>query len=301
MIRKGDMPMEEKRKRGAGRPRAGRAAPAALAACLCALAVALLAWGPWAQPAPGGGGEPDAGQAAVADGEGPDGPPADEGPGGEGVLDPNDFEDDAAYERALIESGSPRVKVPRVPVSEKEEGERYDHGYYECIVVAHFDLSAGEERAREAVEALGGVWVSDTFSWPSSRDAGEASAMLYFEGATTREQLEAICAELRGEDFVNSANPNGWFESCAADQGAEAASVGGYPVNDELAVSQFWLSASGFRRAWEAVRCSGTVEVAVLDSGIDLDHPDLADNLGTTMPYDAYNQTVQRATPATGP
>ena len=257
MIRKGGTPVEGKRKRGAG-----RAAPAALAACLCALAVALLAWGPWAQPAPGGGGELDVGQAAVADGEGPDGPPADEGPGGEGVLDPNDFEDDAAYERALIESGSPRVEVPRERVDTSGDG---SYGYVKGILEISFDAECGESRARSIVEGAGGVWVSDTFAWPSSAARGKASVEAYFPGCVGEEELRAVAEELEAMPEVEYASLDTWFANLAADGDGsvrvpEAASLVGYAVNDPEAPCSTGSpnrGSGGRGRSWDGVREGG--------------------------------------------
>lgn len=209
---------------------------------------------------------------------------------GSGAIDPDDYETDEEYQKALIESGEPEFEVPHEEVSEKQDGERYDHGYEKYLIDAVFYTSFGEERAHEIVESLGGVWVSDTFAWPSSQGEGEANVTLYFKEADTREELDAISKELMTHDEVRLASASTWFESSAST--SESSSLMGYTVNDPNANLQSWLADSGFNRAWEVARCSGSVEVAILDSGIDLDHPDLVNNIGTTMPYDAFNQTV---------
>ncbi len=58
-------------------------------------------------------------------------------------------------------------------------------------------------------------------------------------------------------------------------------------TNDTVATNQGYLLLSRFKDAWDVVKCQGTVEVAVLDSGIDFDHPDLRDNIDTANAYDA--------------
>lgn len=65
-------------------------------------------------------------------------------------------------------------------------------------------------------------------------------------------------------------------------------------VNDEYAraqgsPNQYWLFDAGVDEAWDQSRAEGTVTVAVLDSGCDLDHPDLVDNLLTDLAYDSYD------------
>lgn len=214
------------------------------------------------------------------------------GPDGSGTIDPDDYATDEEYQKALIESGEPEFEVPEEEVSEKQEGESYGHGFVKERIVAYFYTSYGEERAREIVSELGGIWVDDTFAWRSSQEAGRAIVTLYFQGAETREELESICSQLDAYEEVKRASLEIWFEGYDSDDVATMDSMGGYDVNDENAGSQLWLTSGGFRRAWEVVRCSGSVEVAVLDSGIDLDHPDLAANIGTIMSYDAYNRTV---------
>ncbi len=51
--------------------------------------------------------------------------------------------------------------------------------------------------------------------------------------------------------------------------------------NDPLIEEQWYLDAVGMPEAWEFAKGSPTVTVAVLDSGIDLSHPDLASRIWT--------------------
>lgn len=61
-------------------------------------------------------------------------------------------------------------------------------------------------------------------------------------------------------------------------------------TNDAVATNQGYLLLSRFKDAWDVVKCQGTVEVAVFDSGIDFDHPDLRDNIDTVNAYDAIEK-----------
>ena len=53
-------------------------------------------------------------------------------------------------------------------------------------------------------------------------------------------------------------------------------------VNDSYASFQWNLTSTKAYSAWDTIKCNGTVTVAVIDSGADYDHSDLADNLSTT-------------------
>lgn len=52
-------------------------------------------------------------------------------------------------------------------------------------------------------------------------------------------------------------------------------------VNDPHAVDQWYLNRVEARAAWDVTTGSNEVVVAVLDSGLDLDHPELAENVWT--------------------
>ena len=62
-------------------------------------------------------------------------------------------------------------------------------------------------------------------------------------------------------------------------------------TNDSSLSYQNYLDLSRFKNAWDFVQCSGSIEVAVLDSGIDFNHPDFggsgsAYNINITDAYD---------------
>ncbi len=60
-------------------------------------------------------------------------------------------------------------------------------------------------------------------------------------------------------------------------------------ARSEGSPNQYWLFNANVNRAWTQSRTEGAVTVAVLDSGCDLDHPDLVDNLLTDLAYDSFD------------
>lgn len=70
-------------------------------------------------------------------------------------------------------------------------------------------------------------------------------------------------------------------------------------VNDPYVEKQYYLndydesgtnSGAGVYKAWNAAKVEKSVTVAVLDTGCDISHPDLADNIDREHMWDAYNE-----------
>lgn len=55
--------------------------------------------------------------------------------------------------------------------------------------------------------------------------------------------------------------------------------------------NQYWAYSTGLIDAWREVESDHTVTIAVLDSGADLSHPDLEDNILTDLAYDVTDDT----------
>ncbi|MDN0070034.1 S8 family peptidase [Collinsella ihumii] len=51
--------------------------------------------------------------------------------------------------------------------------------------------------------------------------------------------------------------------------------------------NQYWLYSANLDDAWEQAQSDHDITIAVLDSGVDLDHEDLADNILTDLAWDA--------------
>jgi subtilisin family serine protease len=60
---------------------------------------------------------------------------------------------------------------------------------------------------------------------------------------------------------------------------AGAAAAVTLPANDPLLPKQRYLNQIGAPKAWETVREQQQITIAIVDTGVDLDHPDLKDNL----------------------
>lgn len=58
--------------------------------------------------------------------------------------------------------------------------------------------------------------------------------------------------------------------------------------NPDEAPNQYYLYSSHFTEAWNMVKSNRSATVAVLDSGVALDHYDLKDNLLTALAWDSY-------------
>lgn len=213
-------------------------------------------------------------------------------PDGSGAISRDDYDSDEEYEKALIDSGSAQVEIPYESVSEKQPNEKYDHGYFKYIVNLDFYYKYGEERARQIVNEVGGIWASDTFAWSASKDNGIALVTTLFMEADSRSKLEEVCDRFEQYEEIEEAVLETYFESsCANSEGVSSTSFG-IDTDDQYSELQYWLAQSRFVDAWQNAHASKSVSVAVLDSGVDLDHEDLAGNIGTTLPYDAFNKTV---------
>lgn len=69
-------------------------------------------------------------------------------------------------------------------------------------------------------------------------------------------------------------------------------------TNDPNLGSQYYLNSAGFRAAWDRIKCSGSVTVAVIDDGCFYDHPDLRANVDVANAYDALRKTSLQSAPS---
>lgn len=101
----------------------------------------------------------------------------------------------------------------------------------------------------------------------STASAGSADAeLLRFYLMRTDREVPAICAELRNDPDVEYAQPNYIYERC------------GTPNDPEFA-DQYAHQLIQMAEAWDISTGSRDVVVAVLDTGVDVNHPDLKDNI----------------------
>jgi subtilisin family serine protease len=90
------------------------------------------------------------------------------------------------------------------------------------------------------------------------------------DGSTVLQAIERI---MQTAGFL-SAQPNYIYSVDAANNYTV--------VDDPWATEQWALDSVNARAAWDFVKSSGSVAVAVIDTGADLDHPDLVDNIVAT-------------------
>jgi hypothetical protein len=107
--------------------------------------------------------------------------------------------------------------------------------------------------------------------WISSRVGVEDDSVAVDVAHGAAARLHRRLAQLRRDPRIEYAEPNflGKFENLPAPVSAP---------NDPEAANAWWIDAVAARQAW-AVSRGHSVTVALLDSGIDLSHPDLAPNI----------------------
>ncbi|MHC4325345.1 MAG: S8 family serine peptidase [Planctomycetota bacterium] len=98
--------------------------------------------------------------------------------------------------------------------------------------------------------------------------AGKSTApeLLRFYLLRTDRDVPGVCAELRGDPDVEFAQPNYIYERCGA-------------PNDPEFPDQYAHQLIQMSEAWDISTGSHDIVVAVLDTGVDANHPDLKDNI----------------------
>lgn len=80
--------------------------------------------------------------------------------------------------------------------------------------------------------------------------------------------VASVIAELRADPTIEAVQPNYVYRAMFQQ-----------PNDPNIAVSQWWLDRIGAGKAWDTYTGTRAVSVCVIDSGIDLQHPDLAANI----------------------
>lgn len=92
-------------------------------------------------------------------------------------------------------------------------------------------------------------------------------------------------AERRGDDHAAAQSAASTEDESEAAAESEVASLATSTNDPELA-DQYYLNSSGFRSAWDRVKCERNVSVAVIDSGCNYSLPDLEANVDKDNAYD---------------
>lgn len=90
-------------------------------------------------------------------------------------------------------------------------------------------------------------------------------------------EANEVAAELLAQDAVDYVEPNYLFTLFDSDFETTGEAV----INDPIATSQWVLSDANANlyEFWDSYRANGDCTVAIIDSGIDSDHPDLKNNI----------------------
>jgi subtilisin family serine protease len=137
-----------------------------------------------------------------------------------------------------------------------------DAGYVPDQVIVHYDGGATAADRADARAQVGGR-VAETLPVPSTQVVRVDPAESVLQAAATLETDPAVAY----------AEPD-WIYTPAA------------TPNDPSFGSQWNLSLIGAQTAWNASTGSGSVKVGIVDTGVDLAHPDLQSNLDAAQGHD---------------
>ena len=140
-----------------------------------------------------------------------------------------------------------------------------------------------------------GLQVSDSFE-----SAGGSVMLAVDADGMTDEQALAQASAVEGVasvqynyvyhliDFVDEADATGQGGTGVSTLALTEANDPYAQISDPDATNnQYWLYNAGLDDAWKLARSNKSVTIAVLDSGADLDHEDLADNILVDLAWDA--------------
>ena len=137
----------------------------------------------------------------------------------------------------------------------------------------------GVNKAEELMPLTGAVSVpmqkrARAFNGESVKDADLSSLYLIQMDVAKLTDIHAVIEDFKNLDEVEYAEPNYIVHACAS-------SAGDY-VSDPLYSQQWGPAAIGLDKLWDVpVTSSKRPVIAILDTGVDIEHPDLADNIWT--------------------
>lgn len=137
---------------------------------------------------------------------------------------------------------------------EREPGVAYVHPNYRVHI-----LQAEQEEAQ-----------SNTSDKPAQLEGQQANDF---------EQAESKPAHQKTATGAEPSLKNEVQLSQAAALSAVQANAGAFSANDPFSPKQSYLSQIGARKAWETAREQTNITIAIVDTGVDLNHPDLKANL----------------------
>jgi thermitase len=103
-----------------------------------------------------------------------------------------------------------------------------------------------------------------------------ASLDLDIVSLTPSSKLHQVAARYARHAAVVAAEPDGWYEAVGSSSHPARVSTTAVQPNDPMFAQQWGLTRIGMPMAWTITQGREEIAIAVLDSGIALDHPDLA-------------------------
>ncbi len=150
----------------------------------------------------------------------------------------------------------------------------YVEGEVIAVLSDDLDSQQREQTLEELSEANAAVQALDAA--PSSKDQAPTIKIELAEGTTVEEAI----AEIESQSGVAYAQPNYIYTLMDDDLSVEPATVA--PLDSTADLYRDWQWALTVIKADEAAELAlpnAQIEVAVIDTGVDIDHPDLRENL----------------------
>lgn len=140
-------------------------------------------------------------------------------------------------------------------------------------------ITMSNEAADEAVQAIAEQLGGSVARIRRSSVMGDLRAIITFSDEADINALAEQASTLPG---VTHATPN------YSARAMETSSTLSATLYDPESLNQTYLTTCRFKEAWKKSKCLESIEVAVIDSGIDNDHEDLVANIDIERSWDAY-------------
>ena len=181
---------------------------------------------------------------------------------------------------------------PEYPTPKENVSVEYDYDWENLIpgedyvdgeMIVSFSLSVPDEKTMDEIARQWGCSVKEVLSFTDKYASGKTALLSINNGYSVPKAIKAIEYDWK----TRYALPNMYFD--LSDDIVEG------PVTDPDAMNQWYITKIGADRAWNYVTCDNGVTVAVVDSGVDLSHEDLAENILTSYAWDAVNECALTA------